>query len=271
MTRPRTTLGGFLRARRNECQPEHVGLPRFAGRRVAGLRRDEVARVAGVSTEYYVRLEQGRVTTASAQVLTGLARALRLDAAGVEYLHRLAGLGPPRSIALFERPRDEIEQILRWWPTLPVYITDANLDVVAANELMETLTQGEFVEGKNVIVQTFSSAGRDKLERWHVFARKAVALFRYSADENSARYRAVVEALMTDPDFARIWELHEVSLPVPMDLSASMAGLGELSISVRNFSVPELHGYSVTLYDAAPGSPTETVFRDLAVSLGVVV
>lgn len=267
----RTTLSDFLRARRSQCQPEQVGLRREPGRRVNGLRRDEVAFLAGVSGEYYMRLEQGRVATPSMQVLAGLARSLCLDAAASEYLYRLAGHGAPRSIALLERSQHEIDEILRWWPSIPVYITDANLDIVAANDMMAAVTQDDFIPGKNVLIQTFAAAGRDKLDSWEGLARKAIALFRYTADEESPRYAEIVRLLLKDADFLRLWELHEVSLPAPAQVEAKVDGLGELRVSVRNFSLPELHGYLVTLYDAAPGSVTEKVFQQIADHLRVAV
>lgn len=270
-TRPepasRTTLGGFLRARREERQPEQVGLERQVGRRVPGLRRDEVATLAGVSSEYYLRLEQGRGSAPSMQVLAGLARALRLSAAESDYLHRLAGHAAPRRIASFERPHHEIEAILRWWPGIPAYISDANLDIVVANDLMVAITDGRFRPGANVLEETFNASGRERLESWEPQARDAVALFRYSGDETSARYDAVLRRLSRDADFLRFWNLQEVTLPDPSEITATIAGVGQLSISVRDFFVPELQGHMVTVFDAVPGSTADVFFRRVADAL----
>lgn len=263
----RTTLGGFLRARREERQPEQVGLVRQVGRRVPGLRRDEVATLAGVSSEYYLRLEQGRGSAPSMQVLAGLARALRLSAAESDYLHRLAGHAVPRRVASFERPRAEIEAILRWWPGIPAYISDANLDVVAANDLMVAITDGRFRPGANVLEETFNASGRGRLETWESQARDAVALFRYSGDETSARYEAILRRLSADADFRRFWNLLEVALPDPSEIAATIDGVGHLSISVRDFFVPELRGYMVTVFDASPGSTADVFFRRLSDTL----
>jgi len=237
---PRTTLGGFLRARREERQPEQVGLERQIGRRVPGLRRDEVATLAGVSSEYYLRLEQGRGSAPSMQVLAGLARALRLSAAESDYLHRLAGHAAPRRIAAFERPRAEIEAILRWWPGIPAYISDANLDVVVANDLMVAITDGRFRSGANVLEETFNA---------------------------SERYDAILRRLSADADFLRFWNLQEVTLPDPSEITATIEGIGQLSISVRDFFVPELQGHMVTVFDAVPGSTADAFFRRVADAL----
>src|ERR1700750_1193870 len=90
-------LGEYLRARRQQVRPEDVGLVPGARRRVQGLRREELAILAGISSEYYLRLEQGRDKNPSAQVLDALARALRLDVKATEYLHQLANAGAVRS------------------------------------------------------------------------------------------------------------------------------------------------------------------------------
>src|SRR5215472_18825657 len=91
MSATASALGDFLRARREQIRPEDVGLNSGPRRRVAGLRREELALLAGISADYYLRLEQGRDKNPSAQVLDSLARALRLDVTATEYLHQLAG------------------------------------------------------------------------------------------------------------------------------------------------------------------------------------
>jgi transcriptional regulator with XRE-family HTH domain len=89
-------LGDYLRARREQLRPEDVGLVGGSRRRVSGLRREELALLAGISAEYYLRLEQGRDKNPSAQVLDALARALRLDIKATEYLHQIASPSPAR-------------------------------------------------------------------------------------------------------------------------------------------------------------------------------
>ncbi|MEK8174574.1 helix-turn-helix transcriptional regulator [Streptomyces sp. M19] len=115
------TLGEFLRARRGQISPELAGLPAGVRRRVPGLRREEVAQLAGISPEYYLRLEQGRNLNPSDQILAALASALRLDEDAVAYLHRLAHPTPPT-----RRPRTrartnqgDLQPLLDSWPQTP--------------------------------------------------------------------------------------------------------------------------------------------------------
>ncbi|WP_167626513.1 helix-turn-helix domain-containing protein [Microbacterium hominis] len=264
-----TTLGDFLRARRDTCQPEDVGLARERGRRVSGLRRDEVARLAGMSSEYYMRLEQGRVDSPSRQVLDAIARALKLSIVSTDYLYRLAGMGAPRVSASAPYPREALDMMLRRWRFTPAYIMDCNFDIVAANDLMVAISQGDIRAGVNAVQLTFSDDRRRMMEDWDRTARETVAAFRYRTDEKSARHHEVLLSVAEDPDFARLWKLHEVNVPVNYEVRASVEGLGELCVDIQNLTLPDFHGHTVTLYTAEAGSFTDNVIRDLALSLGV--
>ena len=115
-------LGGFLRARRQQVRPEDVGLIAGARRRVAGLRREELAMLAGISAEYYLRLEVGRDKNPSAHVIEALARALRLDVEATEYIHRLAGVtGSCRASSAMETVADGLDQMIDLLPT-PAFV-----------------------------------------------------------------------------------------------------------------------------------------------------
>lgn len=262
MSSYRTTLSEFLRARRTQRQPEDVGIVRERGRRVPGLRRDEVAKLAGVSSEYYMRLEQGRVSSPSTQVMDALARALLLDEVAVDYLYRLAGSTPARTPA---RPSQAAEDALRRWSfTSPAYVIDGNMDVLAANDLMVTLSGGTIVPGTNVAIQAFSPDSRRNLRNWESIARDASAALRYLGDPDSPRFRAVVDELSHDADFARFWSLHEVKRPAQYTVDSHVDGVGDISIDVQNFALPGLTGCTVTVYFAEPGSTTDRIFRALA-------
>jgi transcriptional regulator with XRE-family HTH domain len=126
-------LGDYLQARREQLRPEDVGLVPGSRRRVQGLRREEVATLAGISAAYYLRLEQGRDTCPSAQVVEALALALRLDRKATEYLHRLASSTRSRSPqstvqAITQRLRQLIDQV-----PFPALVCNRYLDVLAAN------------------------------------------------------------------------------------------------------------------------------------------
>src|SRR3954453_7972483 len=127
-------LGDFLRSRRARLQPGDVGLPDFGRRRVPGLRREELAMLAGVSADYYVRLEQGRDQHPSEQVLDALARALQLDDDAAAHLHELARPTPRRrrrSAARVERVRPGLLRMMDAWPQTPAFITGRRMDVLA--------------------------------------------------------------------------------------------------------------------------------------------
>ena len=136
-------LGDYLRARRELLHPGDVGLPGSAGvRRVPGLRRSEIALLADISTEYYVKLEQGQVGSPTSQVLDSLSSALQLDTTATSYLHSLANL-PERPAALVSAP---VVERMRWlidsWPLTAAMVLDRHHDILAANSLMSALVGG---------------------------------------------------------------------------------------------------------------------------------
>src|SRR6185436_17333748 len=125
--RPSTALGLYLRARRELVRPEEAGVPRSGRRRVPGLRREELAMLAGISVDYYLRLEQGRDKHPSPQVVDALARALRLDIKATQHLHLLAGLHATRSLDPGTAPED-LDQLIHQIP-LPVIVANRYQDV----------------------------------------------------------------------------------------------------------------------------------------------
>jgi transcriptional regulator with XRE-family HTH domain len=129
-----TGLGEFLRARRALVRPEDVGLQPAGRRRVPGLRREELATLAGISSDYYLRLEQGRDQHPSPQVIDAVARALQLDANATAHLHVLAQPdGVLRRSGLAERVPASIEQLIASWPYTPAFVQDRHMDILAAN------------------------------------------------------------------------------------------------------------------------------------------
>src|SRR5579862_629019 len=120
---PGSALGQYLRARRALVRPDEVGLARFGRRRVPGLRRAELATLAGISSDYYLRLEQGRDQHPSAQVIDALARALQLDHDATAYLHVLAQPdAAARRTGQLEHAPPSIEQLIAAWPGTPAYV-----------------------------------------------------------------------------------------------------------------------------------------------------
>ena len=147
------TLGAFLRARREQLTPGQAGVPAGERRRVSGLRREEVAILAGISNEYYLRLEQGKDTHPSDQILNALAAALQLDDEASAYLHRLAHPAPAARKRRARRQTDQghLQQLLDSWPTTPAYALNATGHVTAANRLAVALSP-HFAVGSNTCV-----------------------------------------------------------------------------------------------------------------------
>src|SRR6187431_3315619 len=145
-------LADYLRARRERLHPDDVGLVVVGRRRVSGLRREEVAILAGISTDYYLRLEQGRDRNPSAQVLDALARALHLDAVGTAYLHGLTR--QTASIPVLDRG-DEVHASTRWlidsWPLTAAVVHNRYVDVLASNSLARALNPN-YRPGVNSVV-----------------------------------------------------------------------------------------------------------------------
>ncbi len=147
MQASRTPLGEYLRARRALISPEDVGLPIASRRRVAGLRRDEVAQLADVSAGYYLRLEQGHDSRPSAQVLQALSRALQLDASAFEYMSRLVqiqtnGRRPMKKESLTPQTQASIHALFSQWKHTPAYLMDGNQDVLMSNDLARAMAPG---------------------------------------------------------------------------------------------------------------------------------
>ena len=210
-------LAAFLRARRDQTRPEQVELVAGPERQVPGLRRDEVAMLAGISTDYYVRLEQGRERHPSRQVVDGLALALALDGAGVRYVTDLAEADRlsthPGEVATTRL--SALTDLVDGWTSTPALIVDRWLDVVVANHLGAALHEG-LVHGGNYARMVFLAPGaRSFFLDWQRVADCAVGSLRASAgaETEAPRLTALVgELSLKSADFAASWvrqDLHE--------------------------------------------------------------
>jgi len=261
-------LGEFLRARRNVCQPEDAGIIRAPGRRVPGLRRDEVARLAGISAEYYLRLEQGRGNRPSEQVLNALARALGLDADSRQYLLRVASGDLPTSAPAAAESAERIARVLGHWTHTPAYVSDSNRDIVAANPLASVFGHGGLSAGSNVVLDLFNDRMKSTLVEWEAMTRSSVAGLRRDSDPFSPRLAELVTELSADPDFVRMWARYDVSGPEDAHIHLVVENAGTIEVEVQNFAVRSMPGYLLTVLSAPPHSLTATVFAHLAASLG---
>jgi transcriptional regulator with XRE-family HTH domain len=251
-------FGEFLRARRERLRPEDVGLPRGARRRVVGLRREEVAALAGISADYYVRLEQGRERNPSAQVLDALAVALRLDDDGRLHLFRLAGLAPrPRSTAVSEKVDPNLLQLMEAWPNNPALVYNRAYDVLASNRIADVLFEG-FAYSRNLMTLMFlDPTARRFYADWREVAANSVAGFRlgHGAAPDDPRVRAVLtELLEQSEDFRELWSRHDArgkSLETKRFLHPQV---GELSLRMQAFDVRSAPGQELVVYHAEPAS-----------------
>ncbi|AZQ35249.1 XRE family transcriptional regulator [Streptomyces cyaneochromogenes] len=257
-------LGDFLRSRRARIQPEEVGLPSYGRRRVPGLRREEVAQLAGVSVDYYIRLEQGRGPSVSDAVLDSIARVLRMDETEHAYLITVAR--PPkkaerRRIAPL-RVRPGVQLLLDSMERSPAFVLGPGMGALAWNAL------GDAVHGfsrmppgrRNPVRQLFlDPEGRDLYVDRATAATQCVANLRLSAgahpDDPGLR-DLVGELSLKSEEFRRLWADHQVKacLYGVKHLRHPVAGL--LTLSYESLALPETPGQTVVIYTAEPGSET---------------
>lgn len=266
-THPENTLGDFLRTRREQVQPEQVGLMRSTGRRVPGLRREEVADLAGVSLDYYHRLEQGKDTRPSDQVVAGLARALLLDHDSRRYLAKLAQPRPFVHAIPDAQVSETVAELLAQWSHMPAHVGDANLNVLAANPLAHALAPKHLKPGINQLIEAYSEHAafladaeptperRPQEEAWEAALRKLTAAFRFNADPIDPGFRDVVGHLSAGYSaFRRIWALHEAK---PLLNGKSMFEIehhGWCELHWQTLDVPGPVNLFVTVHFAAAGS-----------------
>jgi transcriptional regulator with XRE-family HTH domain len=257
-------LGAFLRSRRERLRPEDVGLPAGPRRRTPGLRREEVAVLAHISTEYYVRLEQGRAPRPSGEVLAGIGGALRLTDAESDHLHVLAGTAPSRTGLHRRDVRPSILALLERLPQTAAFVTSATFEVLAWNDLAAALMEdfaGLAPEDRNLARRAFLDAARagtnlygvsDAAEfRHHVVMRLRLTLARYPSDP--AVTGLVEELRAGSAEFARLWERHDVQAAPMLTKTFHHPVVGEISVDCDSLALTDRDQYLV-LYTAPPES-----------------
>jgi transcriptional regulator with XRE-family HTH domain len=269
----REQLAEFLRGRRARIAPADVGLPAGIRRRTPGLRREEVAQLAGISVDYYTRLEQRRGPRPSRQVLSALARALRLADDERDHLFRLAGEVP----APPDRPsRDVPVGILHLLDRLDdaaAFVLDVKYDVLAWNQLAVALL-GDLSQlppaDRNCVWQLFCGSGASALyspESVEEFASECVADLRAAA----ARYPAdpgirhlIARLRAHSPDFERRWNQQRVCVRRGGTKRLRHPAVGELELDYQMLEIPD-RGQRLVLYTAAPGSRSVEALRLVSV------
>lgn len=268
----RNELGDFLKARRAELSPRAVGLPDSAGqRRVSGLRREEVAQLAAISTDYYTRLEQGRLP-ASAPVLQTLAEALHLDEDQRRYLFGLAGkeTAKPRRRTL-QKVQPQLRRVLDDLTSTPAIVMGRRMDVIAWNPLAAALITdfGRVPEKhRNYVRILFTDPMmRSLYADWKGVARTAVAQLRMAAAKypDDPRLTALVgELSVQDADFRTWWAAHHVAALSVGTKVLHHPVAGELSLDWDTLSASTDPDQQLVVWTAEVGSPTHDRLRILA-------
>ncbi|MGW2161418.1 helix-turn-helix domain-containing protein [Nonomuraea sp. NPDC001699] len=251
-------LGDFLRARRAQLQPDQAGPAVQGRRRVPGLRRDEVARLAGLSLGYYVRLEQGRELRPTHQTLAGLTRALQLNGNAVVTLYRLARPTSQRRRPIqVERVSADVHALLNDWTVAPAYVLGRSLDVLLRNPLATAL-HGRFVFGDNLLRMVFlDPVGGEFFRDWSLTARAAVRELRRAADQapDDRTVRELVgELSIASPDFRRLWAGPEPRGVTPYGSHFFQPDVGELHLKTEVFPITSSPGQHLIAQPAARGS-----------------
>lgn len=267
-------LGDFLRASRSRVSPSDAGLAGGAasGRRVAGLRREEVAVLAGVSADYYARLEQGRERNPSAQVLDAIGRSLRLPLDAREHLFRLAGLNPrfaPDSSRDLVHPA--LLQLLDAFPSSAAYVLGTAFDVLAANPIADALLS-PFGDERNMprILFTHPEA-RVVFAEWDILSRATVQALRLNAGKfpNDAAIRAIVDELSAvSTAFVELWEEQTVANLARAFKVFVHPRAGRIELAYQTFDSLDAPGQQLLVGTPAAGSRSEEALVYLA-SVGV--
>lgn len=267
MAESSSMLGHYLRARRALVQPEDVGLAREPNRRVTGLRREEVAALAGISPDYYLRLEQGHDHQPSAQVLRSLGRALALDDEARDYLNRLARPDLRRSQRRASDITDDLSivTLLAQWSHTPAHIIDRNQDIVLSNPMAIALSGGHLDAGGNVILTVFEPEARHLSPEWEKLAADCVAALRFHGDPADPRMREIVGSLsLRFPEFRELWARHDARPFTSGRSRNQIDGVGLVDLCFQNLTVPGDTGHSLTTFFAEPGTPGVAAIAYLA-------
>ncbi|MFK4225291.1 helix-turn-helix transcriptional regulator [Streptomyces sp. NPDC019890] len=270
----RAELSEFLRSRRARLQPGDVGLPQLGRhRRVPGLRREELAQLAGVSVAYYTRLEQGNGRNVSTEVLDSIARALRLTDAERDHLTHLAKpkqkkhrrMGRPQQV------RPAIQHLIDAMDGVPAYVLGRRLDILAWNRMARALL-GDIAalppQERNMAKLVFLDPNaRDLYVDWDAKATEVVSVLRMyagcSADDPQLP-GLIGELSVRSEEFGRLWAAHTVTEKGHGAKRLHHPLVGEMTLSYETLTLPDEHDVSLVTYHAEPGSRSAESLRLLA-------
>ncbi|ACU73225.1 transcriptional regulator, XRE family [Catenulispora acidiphila DSM 44928] len=256
-------LGEFLKARRSRIAPSDREVALSGRRRVAGLRREELARLAGISEPYLTRLEQGVDRHPSPQVLSALARALELDADASAHFYALAA--PDSEPSAEPEVSEDVHRLLDAWADTPAYVRNRRFDVLAANKPARALA-AMYEPGRNLAREMFFSAQvRRLLPDWPQIAEQTVAALRAEADVRDPQTVQLIAELEGDEDFRRLWVRHDAR-PSRDELKRFAHPIvGELALRRQALTVGGAEQQVIIVYQAAPGSPSAEALARLVI------
>jgi len=266
----------FLATRRARITPEQAGLPAYGGnRRVAGLRREEVAMLAGVSVDYYTRLERGNFGGVSESVLASIARALQLDDAEREHLFDLARatatVRPPRRRVSPQRVRPTVQRILDAMTDVPAFVRNNRRDLLAANRLGYAIYSEIYADGGTPVNTArflfLSPRARTFFLDWQGAANDTVASLRSEAgrDPHDRGLSDLVGELATrSPEFATLWAKHNVRHHTMGAKSIHHPVVGDLHLTFESMDLPADPGLALIVYGTEPGTASHDALSMLA-------
>ncbi len=267
----------FITSRRARLTPERVGLPTGTNRRVAGLRRSEVATLAGVSVEYYTRLERGAISGASPEVLDSLAKALCLDDAERAHLFDLAHASSPvarppkRRTSKSWIPHESLQWTLDAITAGPAFVRNGRMDILATNMLGRALYQDTYdmpTQPPNIARFTFlDQRANDFYPDWDIFADVTVAILRTEAarDPHNKELHDLIGELSTrSEEFRRRWGAHDVRHHGSGFKTFNHPVVGEMTLAYEGMEMEAERGLTITIYTAEPGSASAERMRLLA-------
>ncbi|GAB3233481.1 helix-turn-helix transcriptional regulator [Glycomyces halotolerans] len=264
-------IAGFLRSRRGRLSPERAGLADDGRiRRVPGLRRDEVARLANMSTEYYTRLEQGRGGNPSPEVLEALASALQLDASERAHLLDLCGVNPSvrRSSGAAQRVRPGMMLTLQSLDRIPAFICGRRTDVLAMNRLARAVIgdlESKPVAERNMARYLFlDPEARERTPEWERMAGDTVAVLRFDAGRHpdDARLADLIEELSErSGEFDDWWNDRRVLRRTHGIKRYRHPVVGDLEFYYESFEAPGDPDQVMCVYNVEPGSPSAEALR----------
>ncbi|MGW5354033.1 helix-turn-helix transcriptional regulator [Streptomyces sp. NPDC004031] len=262
-------LGDYLRARRERLRPADVGLPEGGRRRVPGLRREEVALLAGISVEYYLRLEQGRDQHPSQPVLAGLARALRLGPDAERHLYALADVAHSTAGGAPDRPESvspAVVTLIDNWTTTPALVHGRAMTTLAANAMAVALNP-LFAPGVNTLRAAFLDPSmRDFYRDWDAMTAKTVAYLRSLAGAaDDPRIAEVIgELSLRSERFRDLWARQDVHRRTSGLTLIRHPRVGPLDLHYEKLALPSAPGQMLVTYHAEPGTPSYDRLRRLA-------